>query len=351
MLKKLAELKRDPKNKKKRHILYEIFNPKGNGKGLTKEEAKKPRTLGNFFKFYSRNFNTMFALNIFAFLGNFPILFGLYGLTGNLNINTTAPASSLFAPLYGAMTAGGTTTPVSAALFGVHGIQTTISLPTTATYVFYALTLLVFFTFGIVNLSTVYVMRNIVKGDPSMFFSDIKYSVKKNWKQGMLLGILDLLFILIIGYDLLIFYLGSTSSFYGFLFGVMFVIAMIYTMMRYYMYIMLVTFDLSIYKIIKNSFIFAILGFKRNIMAFLGTIAVILIDYYFLMTVFPIGIILPVLILVSLTTFMGIYAAYPKVKEVMIDPYYVSDNVGAKKRDEAAEDDEPEEEPIFKDRG
>ena len=47
---------------------------------------------------------------------------------------------------------------------------------------------------------------------------------------------------------------------------------------------------------------------------------------------------------------MGIYAAYPKVKEVMIDPYYVSDNVGAKKRGEE-EDEEPEEEPIFRDRG
>ncbi len=346
----MAELKRDPKNKKKRHILYEIFNPKGNGKGLTKEDVRKPRTLGNFFRFYLANFNVMFALNIFAFLGNFPILFGLYGLTGNLNINTTAPASSLFAPLYGALTAGGTANPASAALFGVHGIQASVSLPTTATYVFFALTLLVFFTFGIVNLATVYVMRNIVKGDPSMFLSDVKYSIKRNWKQGMLLGILDLLFILIILYDLLIFYVGSSTSFYGFLFGVMLIIAMIYTMMRYYMYIMLVTFDLSLYKIIKNSFIFAILGFKRNFMAFLGMIAVMLIDYYFLMTIFPIGIILPVLFLVSLTTFMGIYAAYPKVKEIMIDPYYVSDNVGAKKRGEE-EEDEPQEEPVFKDRG
>ena len=33
------------------------------------------------------------------------------------------------------------------------------------------------------------------------------------------------------------------------------------------MYILLVTFDLPIRKILKNSFIFALLGFKRNIMA------------------------------------------------------------------------------------
>lgn len=347
----MAELKKDPNNKKRKHFLYNFFNPRGNGKGITKEEAKKPRNLGNFFFFFTRNFNTMFALNIFAFLGNFPILFGLFALTGNLNVNTSAPASSLFSPLYGAMTISKTPSPVSAALFGVHGMQTSVSVPTNATYVFLWLTLLVFFTFGIVNLATAYVMRNLVKGDPSTFFGDIKYSIKKNWKQGMLLGIIDLLFIFLIAYDLFFFYVSSASQVFSFILGIMIVIAMIYSMMRYYMYIMLVTFDLSIYKIIKNSFIFAILGFKRNIMAFLGTVAVVLIDYYFLITVFPIGIILPVLILVSLTNFMGVYAAYPKVKEVMIDPYYVSDDVGAKKWDEVTEDDEPQEEPIFKDRG
>ena len=247
MLNKLAELKKDRNNKKKRHFLYEFFNPKGSGKGLSKEEARQPRNFVNFFKFYSRNFNTMFALNVFAFLGNFPILFGLYALTQNLNVNTTAPASSMFGPLYGAMTAGGAN-PISAALFGVHGAQARISLPTTATYVFFGLTALVFLTFGIVNLATAYVMRNIVKGDPSMLFSDIKYSIKRNWKQGMLLGIIDLLFILVIAYDLFFFYAGSVSAVMGFMLGVMVIVAMIYTMMRYYMYIMLVTFDLSIYK-------------------------------------------------------------------------------------------------------
>ncbi len=328
-----------------------MFNPKGNGKGLTKEQARQPRNLRNFFPFFTRNFNIMFALNIFAFLGNFPILFGLFALTGNLNVNTTAPSSSLFAPLYGAMTAGGSN-PVTAALFGVHGIQTPVSQPTVATYVFFGLTLLTFFTFGIVNLSTAYVMRNIVKGESTALISDLRYSIKKNWKQGMLLGFLDLLFLLVIAYDLLIFYLGSSTALYSFLFGVMLILFMIYSMMRYYLYILLVTFDLSTYKIIKNAFIFSILGFKRNVVAFFGTVAVFYLDYLLLMTLFPVGIVFPVLILVSFTNFMGIYAAYPKVKEIMIDPYYVSDSVGAKKREEEDPGEEaPEEEPIFHDQG
>ncbi|MBE6583180.1 MAG: DUF624 domain-containing protein [Ruminococcaceae bacterium] len=339
-------------NKKKKHILYNMFNPRGNGKGITKEEAAKPKTIGRFFRYFSTNFNMMFALNIFVFLGNFPILFGLFALTGNLNINTTAPSSSLFAPIYGAITAGEVNNPVSAALMGVHGVQTQVSMMTPLTKVFFALTLLVVFTFGIVNACIAYVMRNIVKGDSTTLISDIKYCVKRNWKQALLLGIIDIVMIAVIAYDVMFFFLSGSGIVASFLFGMMLIVAMLYVMMRNYMYILLVTFDLPIRKILKNSFIFALLGFKRNIVAFLGGLAVWVLDYLIMTVMFPIGLVLPVIFLVSLTTFMGIYAAYPKIKEVMIDPYYVSDDVGAKERTEDGDDEEEElPEPIFKDRG
>ncbi len=337
--------------KPKRHFLYEMFNPRGNGKGLTKEEAAKPRTAGRFFTFYISNFNLMFYLNVFAFLGNFPILFGLFAFSGNLNVHTTSPASPLFAPLYGAAKIGGLD-PVTSALLGVHGTQANVSVPTTATKIFFALTVLVIFTFGIVNACTSYIMRNVVKGDSITFFTDVKYCVKRNWKQALIMGIIDLVMIVVIAYDVLFFYMGSQGAVSSFLFGIMLIVAMLYVMMRSYMYVLMVTFDLSIPKILKNAFIFALLGFKRNIVAFLAGLAVWIIDYVILMTFFPMGLILPVIFLVSLTTFMGIYAAYPKIKEIMIDPYYVSDDVGAKTHEEAEnEKDEPQEAPIFTDRG
>ena len=329
-----------------------MFNPRGNGKGITKEEAAKPKTIGRFFRYFSTNFNMMFALNIFVFLGNFPILFGLFALMGNLNINTTAPSSSLFAPIYGAITAGEVNNPVSAALMGVHGVQTQVSMMTPLTKVFFALTLLAVFTFGIVNACIAYVMRNIVKGDSTTLISDIKYCIKRNWKQALLLGIIDIVMIAVIAYDVMFFFLSGSGIVASFLFGMMLIVAMLYIMMRNYMYILLVTFDLPIRKILKNSFIFALLGFKRNIVAFLGGALVWVLDYMIMTVMFPIGLVLPVIFLVSLTTFMGIYAAYPKIKEVMIDPYYVSDDVGAKERTEDGDDEEEElPEPIFKDRG
>jgi uncharacterized membrane protein YesL len=327
-----------------------MFNPKGNGKGLTKEEANKPKTIGRFPRYFFSNFNMMFALNIFFFLGNFPILFGLFALSGKLNIETTAPVSSLFSPLYGAVTIDGHN-PVSLALMGIHGAQTEVSFPTTATWVFFGLTALVIFTFGIVNTAIAYIMRNLVKGDSITFISDIKYCIKRNFKQALILGILDPLFLLLVVYDVLFFYTMAANAIGSFLFGMMLIIAMMYFMMRPYMYIMIVTFDLKLIKVLKNSFIFMLIGFKRNIVAFLGCVAVWIVDYLIMMVIFPVGIILPVLFLMSLTTFMGIYAAYPKIKEIMIDPYYVSDDVGARSKDDMTPQEDLIEEPIFKDRG
>ena len=87
----------------------------------------------------------------------------------------------------------------------------------------------------------------------------------------------------------------------------------------------MVTFNLSVFKILKNSLIFSLLGFKRNLVAFLGILAGILIELICIIgaggILLPFGIALPFIILFSMFAYMKVYAAYFKIKEVMIDPY------------------------------
>ena len=54
----------------------------------------------------------------------------------------------------------------------------------------------------------------------------------------------------------------------------------------------------------------------------------------------PIGIILPLIITVGLCMFMSVYAAWPKIKEIMIDPYEESRASEADSEDEDGEYDE-----------
>jgi hypothetical protein len=72
----------------------------------------------------------------------------------------------------------------------------------------------------------------------------------------------------------------------------------------------------------KNAMYFTVLGIKRNFMAFLGTILLAMLEYFLLIVYFPLGVIVPFVILPSLLILIGVYAAYPKIKEIMIDPYY-----------------------------
>ncbi len=221
--------------------------------------------------------------------------------------------------------------------------------------------------FGLVNLSSTYVTRGYVRGDPVYILSDTKYSIKKNYKQGIILGIIDALVIVLLVFDIF-FWSGLDMSKFNeqayndvtieqsvdgatiseqesreaeneilasdsdenksssFINGVCYYscifLFIIYMFMRNYMYLLLVTFKLSIFKILKNSFIFAFLGIKRNILAAVGILAVCFINFYIFVYVPMVGIMLPLIITVASTTFIGSYAAYPVIKKYMITPYY-----------------------------
>jgi hypothetical protein len=102
-----------------------------------------------------------------------------------------------------------------------------------------------------------------------------------------------------------------------------FALVFIYGVMRFYTYLMMVTFDMKITKILKNALIFTVMGFKRNIMALLGmalltgVFAVLII---FLGRLVPAFFVLPFLCLLGFCGFMYTFAAYPVIQKYMIDP-------------------------------
>ncbi len=314
---------------------FKLFSYSLDGKGV-KKEPEGPKNLKNFFVSYARRFGQIVSVNLYYVFGNFPIFFAMLALSGNLNTKYPAPTSRVFTALYGAMTASDT--PITSTLFGVFGTKGELSMPTLATNVFWWLSLLVFLTFGLVNIGASYILRNMVKGEPIFMWSDFWYAIKKNLRQGIILGALDLLFMLLIAYDIVFFYSNLGNFMLGVFFWFSLFAAILYCFMRYYMYIVTVTFDLSIFKILKNALIFAILGFKRNIMALLGTAVFVLITSYIFALFVPLGIIIPFVLLFGSCSYMAAYAAFPKIKQHMIDPYYV-------------EEEKDEIEPIFKDRG
>jgi uncharacterized membrane protein YesL len=169
--------------------------------------------------------------------------------------------------------------------------------------------------FGICNVAYTYYMREMIRGNPVFLFSDFKYAVKKNLKQGFVMGLIDILILGVLIFDFA--NMPSNSIMYFLILGV----AVIYFIMRFYLYLMLITFDMKITKMFKNALIFVVLGLKRNVLAILWLIAMMALNFAIFVLYMPLGIALPILYFFSFSTFTTAYAAYPVIKQYMIDPY------------------------------
>jgi len=97
------------------------------------------------------------------------------------------------------------------------------------------------------------------------------------------------------------------------------VIAIFYSFMRNYIYLIIFTFDLSLWKTIKNATYFILLGLKRNFLALLFQAAVIIINLGIFLLFAPIGAILPFTLTFSILDLAAVYAAYPNIDKYMVD--------------------------------
>ena len=313
---------------KKRFNLFNIMNRDGKGveKGTELKVLEKP-DVTNYFKLLMRRFSVMTSVNLLYVFGNFPVFFLILALTGYTSTTIASPGTGIYSALKGTLyfaTSGSpaVNSPVIASLNGVFGKQAIVSVPSVLTWVLFGLSLLLIVTFGPVNVGVTYIVRNLVRGEPLFIWKDFWYAIKRNLKQAMIYGALDLIISGLLIYDLLWFRVNSSSSVMSFMYFLNFAMIVLYFFMRMYIYPMLITFDLSIFKMFKNAILFSILGIKRNLMCLLGTAIIVIINLGIYFALMPLGILLPVIVTVALLRYTSVYCAYPVIKKYMIDPYY-----------------------------
>ena len=308
-----------------------LFDITRDGKGISKSSSDMGWGFKRFFVTMKNNFNKLLYCNIFFVLGNFPLLFLIATIPGYTKIETYLPFQDIYQNISYLFTDGDMGS-YDMTLYALEGLMRQNYAPTTLTYVFYGISALAIFTFGLVNVGTAYIFRNIAKGDPVFVWTDFWYAIKRNWKQALPFGMIDLgiIALLLNNIKKMFFATGDNTLFTSTMMWSNVVILLIYFFMRYYVYVQMVTFKLSIFKILKNSLIFSLLGFKRNIAALGGILIVVIIELIFVMSLkgvlLPLAVALPLLILISIMAYMKVYAAYYKIKVVMIDPY-VNENV------------------------
>ena len=110
-----------------------------------------------------------------------------------------------------------------------------------------------------------------------------------------------------------------------FMFFTISALIILYALMRPYIYLMLITFDIKTSKIFKNALIFSILGIKRNIMAVLGIVLMAALNVALIILGlsinFAVPIILPFFYFLAFSGFMSAYAVWPVIEKYMIQPF------------------------------
>ena len=302
-----------------------LINPFRWDKNAAKDaeaEDKKP-TLKRFFVLLYRRFWKLISLNLLMIPMVLPfLLIFILFISAKQTPTETEPVFSI---LFGIDRIAGSAH--SALLLDLFGSQTGIPVYGIKTYLLIGLcALFLIVTFGWQNIGATYVLRGLVRGDAVFVFSDYFYAIKKNLKKGFLLGLLDLVILTLLFFDIQYFSGVSGSFLLDFMFFTVCAVAIVYFFMRFYLYLLEVTFELSIGKILKNALIFTALGIKRNLLAFLGIALLTAIDLGLIALFFPLNIPIPIILpffyYVSFTAFTSAYAAYPVIDKYMIAPYH-----------------------------
>ncbi|MBP3667796.1 MAG: hypothetical protein J6K29_12205 [Clostridia bacterium] len=299
---------------------FKLLDPMRDGKGVEKGEDTTP-TLKRFFKLWGRKFWKLISLNLLMVVQIIPLLLIAFLYFAGPKIPTLY--NPLYAPLLGAQTAAPTSVGMTLFNSAAGLMHQTPVFNSWAHWVMAALVIFQLITYGWQRTGTTYILRGLVRGDGVFMISDYFYAIRRNLKQGFVMGLIDCAALFALGFDLFYFLNAPTTGGNNFMYWMIFALILIYGIMRFYTYLMMVTFDMKISKILKNALIFTVMGIKRNIMALLGIVlltGIFAVLIIFLGQLVPAFFILPFLCLLGFCGFMYTFAAYPVIQKYMIDP-------------------------------
>ena len=273
------------------------------GKGMVKNGFFQ------FFELYFRKFWRFISTNLCYFLITLPmVIYAFYLING------------IFADRLEAMGGG-------YILFaGVGFIASFFSfIPTWLNTPLLVLSVLLY---GPITMGLTYMYRNFAREEHA-WASDLWSRAWSNARQGLFFGIMDLLLTCLFIWGMfgrlaaegrnLSFALSTILSVIS---GIALVI---WLFMRHYTYLMAVTINLSVFQILKNAWLFVVLGFRRNVTSGVVTLACVVVT--FLLAPLITVITLP-LFFYSFSWFCTVFTCYPIVKKYLVLPALEAEQAG-----------------------
>ena len=192
----------------------------------------------------------------------------------------------------------------------------------------YSLITLPVITSGIASVGLTNVARNTARDKHSFGLSDFFETIKKNFKQSLIAGIVNT-FVYALIFFAAWFYYTSKGTFATVGLGITFAMFFIFTVMNFFLWTLIITFDFTLKQAYKNSFKFVFINMKHNLLCILVNLLIIAINVgilfiaqgYWLIALMIEG----VIFLLTYPAFNALliqFCTFPAIKKFIIDPYY-----------------------------
>ncbi len=163
------------------------------------------------------------------------------------------------------------------------------------------------------------VCRNWSQERNAFIWSDFWGAFKSNFKQSFFMGIIDIICAIGFAISIPYYYAWADES------DVMYIPLLIcicccvlFFMMHFYIYLMIVSTNLTMRKIIKNSFFLVPLGVKNC----LWTLLIWIICIFLMVGLFPYSLLVVLFFPFSFLCFVNAFNCYPIIRKYVIQPYY-----------------------------
>lgn len=266
----------------KRRMLVGLFSANYNkpGPGVEKDAPPKPRFF-IFFDVLKRKFWHVMKINLMFVLFNLPALFVAFIVASNFlqKLKIDEGLGDFYVRFFLAA----------------------------------VMTLIPVITIGPVQAGITYILRNYSREEHSFIWWDFKENFTKNFKQGMIITVIDIVVMYILGIAIN-FYTSQSGLIYIAATSFVFLSLIVYLIMHLYIYPMLVTVHLSIKDLYRNAFIFSILKLLPNVL-FLALNMVIAYAAFYNIVV---GLLIYVLILPGFMGLMNNFYVNPIIQKYVV---------------------------------
>lgn len=162
------------------------------------------------------------------------------------------------------------------------------------------------------------VLRNISVRRPVFVWADFWRAFRSNFFQGAIMGVLDMFVIVAMSFAIpMYFNMAEGNNFFMFPFIICLVCGFLFLMMHFYIYLLIVSTNLSLWKILKNSLFLTAIDIKTSIVNLLVTVVIVLA----FVVLFPWTIVC-ILLFPSFLGLLYAFNCFPVIRKYVIQPYY-----------------------------